>query len=91
MELKLQLQSLKKGGMSVTDFDLKVRNISDQLMAAGELVNEKDLVVCIFGDVGSDFNPCVASMNMNSTVNATELTIEEVLSNLLSYEHMLGE
>lgn len=51
----------------------------------------KRILLCIFRGVGFDFNPCVASTNMNSTINAIDLTIEEVFGNLLSYEHMLEE
>lgn len=90
MELKLQLQSLQKGGILVTNFVLNVKNFSNQLMATTVSVSENDLIVCIFGNVGFDFNLFVAFMNMNTTMNAIELTIEEVFNNLL-YEHMLEE
>lgn len=74
----------------MTNFVLNVKNFSNQLMATTVSVSENDLIVCIFGNVGFDFNLFVAFMNMNTTMNAIELTIEEVFNNLL-YEHMLEE
>lgn len=41
-ELKLQLQYLKKRGISISDFVLRVKGLSDQLMAAGEPVSDKE-------------------------------------------------
>lgn len=73
--------------MSITNFVLQVKGISDQLMVTGNPFSDKDVIVCIFGSVGSYFNPCVTSINMNFTY----LTIEEVFSNFLSYKHILGK
>lgn len=68
MEIKIQLQSLKKGGMSITYF-VFVKGLSDQLMAVGEPDSDKDVIVYICRGVGLDLNPYVASININSNVN----------------------
>ncbi|KAL5783942.1 hypothetical protein ACOSQ2_006334 [Xanthoceras sorbifolium] len=47
LQLRPQLQNIKKGSDSVSDFVLKIKNIGDALMAAGEEVMEPCNVIDI--------------------------------------------
>ena len=59
-QLKGQLQSVKKGADSISDFVLKIKTVGDALMAAGEEVRDCDLVLTLINGVGHDFDPIVA-------------------------------
>ncbi|KAL5794558.1 hypothetical protein ACOSP7_003152 [Xanthoceras sorbifolium] len=61
MHLRSQLQTLKKGAMSMTDFVVKMKGIVDSLMAAGQTITELDLVSYVLGGLGQEFDPVIAT------------------------------
>ena len=54
IELRIQIQTIKKGSQSAQDYLHKIKFQSDQLAAAGEPVTEKDLVLYTLGGLGRD-------------------------------------
>ena len=45
MQLRLEFQTTKKGGDSMLDYILKMKTISDNLTAVGELVKDRDHIL----------------------------------------------
>ena len=52
MQLKIQLQTLKKGSLSMSDYFVKMENIVDQCMTVSFLVSEEDLIHSILAGLG---------------------------------------
>lgn len=48
MQLKLQLQSTRKEGLSITEYYTKLKEVSDNLSMPGYMVSTEDLFLCIF-------------------------------------------
>lgn len=59
MQLRNQLQITKKGGDTVIDFVQKIKTIGDELLAAGDEIHEKDLVMSVLNGIGHEFDPVV--------------------------------
>ncbi|KAH7521754.1 hypothetical protein FEM48_Zijuj07G0066000 [Ziziphus jujuba var. spinosa] len=70
--LRTQLQSTKKGGLSINEYWLKMKIIADDLEAAGEFVHETDFAYYILGGLGPEFDP--VSENINSRLDSIGLT-----------------
>ncbi|KAL6333768.1 hypothetical protein AAG906_028954 [Vitis piasezkii] len=77
MQLRLELQSTKKGSLSMIDYIMKVKGAADSLAAIGEPVSEQDQVMNLLGGLGSDYNAVIS--------------IEAVHSMLLAFEHRLEQ
>lgn len=60
MNLKIQLQTLKKGSLSMKDYLLKVKSICDNLAACGCPVSREDQVLFILAGLGPEFEPTIA-------------------------------
>ncbi|RVX03551.1 hypothetical protein CK203_027874 [Vitis vinifera] len=60
MELCLHLHTIRKGGLSMLDYMLRIRNNCDNLTAVGEIVLEQDHIMEILGtllyNAGTCFN-----------------------------------
>ena len=54
IELRIQIQTIKKGSQTAQDYLRRIKFQSDQLAAAGEPVTDKDLVLYILGGLGRD-------------------------------------
>lgn len=73
---KNQLQSLKKGGSSMSEYLLKLKNLIDVLSYAGHTISEENQILQILSGLGSDFNPIM----MTITVKLETYTVDEVTS-----------
>lgn len=49
IELRIQIQTIKKGSQTAQDYLRRIKFQSDQLAAAGEPVTDKDLVLYTLG------------------------------------------
>lgn len=74
MQLQLQLQTLKKGELSVDAYFLKMRELADQLAAAGKPIADDDLIMHILSGFGAEFDVVV----VNLTNRSDNLNLEEV-------------
>lgn len=54
MELRIQIQTIKKGSQTAQDYLRRIKFLADQLAAAGEPVTDKDLVLYTLGGLGRD-------------------------------------
>ncbi|EXB74907.1 hypothetical protein L484_018615 [Morus notabilis] len=62
LQLRFQPQPVKKGSMSIDDYVLKMRSIVDNLNATGQVISNDDLVLCILGGLGSEYDPVVVNL-----------------------------
>lgn len=60
MNYKFQLQTLKKGNLSMTYYLMKMNGICDILAACERPVSEEDQVLSILACLGPEFEPTVA-------------------------------
>ncbi|KAL5789503.1 hypothetical protein ACOSQ2_004391 [Xanthoceras sorbifolium] len=73
LQLRQQLQSVKKGSDSISDFVLKIKNIGNALLGAGEEVNEKDLLLSLMSGVGHEYDPVVVLIaNQHKTISLAD-------------------
>lgn len=80
LQLKIQLQSTKKGAMAVTNHVSKMKTSSDNLSAAGAPIADDDLAMYILAGVGSEYDPVVVGI----TSRPEAFTLQDVCSMLLS-------
>jgi gag-polypeptide of LTR copia-type len=84
-ELRRQLQTTTKGGLSCADFVQKMRSIADELSFIGSPVSDDDLVLQILRGLGSEFNSFVVAANTRSE----PLRLPELQAMLLTHESLL--
>ncbi|KAL5773652.1 hypothetical protein ACOSP7_013293 [Xanthoceras sorbifolium] len=59
LQIRQQVQSIKKGGNSISDFIMKVKNIRDALMAVEENVPDRDLILSLMSSVGHEYDSVI--------------------------------
>lgn len=59
MQLKQQLQSLKKGSDSISEFVMKLKAIGDALAAAEEVMSDRDLIMSLLNGAGHEYDSIV--------------------------------
>ena len=82
MELCLHLHTIRKGGLSMLDYMLRIRNNCDNLTAVGEIVLEQDHIMAILGGLGPEYNPFIVTI----TSRAELISIEELQSHLMVFK-----
>ena len=85
LQLKNQLGSLKKGAYSISDYVLKIKNIGDSLLAAGEDVRDRDLVMCLMNGVGHDYDTIVSVISTQQRF----ISFEDASYLLMTHEQRL--
>lgn len=86
MQLRLQIQTSKKGGSSM-QYLLKVKSIADNLAAIGEPVSEQDQILYLLGGLGAEY----ISFVIYVTSRPESLSLEEIHSMLLTSENCLEQ
>lgn len=76
MNLHFQLQNFKKGSLSIDDYALKMKLISNNLRAASQQLSDDDLIMYLLQGVGNEYDAVV----VNLTTRTTQLSLFEVLS-----------
>ncbi|KAG6736757.1 hypothetical protein POTOM_060348 [Populus tomentosa] len=87
MQLRLELQSINKGSLSIIDYMMKVKGATDSLTVIGEPVLEQDQVMNLIGGLGSDYNAIVTTINIRDN----KISIEVVHSMPLDFEYRLEQ
>ncbi|KAL5760760.1 hypothetical protein ACOSQ2_019598 [Xanthoceras sorbifolium] len=52
LQLRQQIQNLKKGSSSIADFVIKIKGIGDSLRSAGEVVTDRELLLNVLSGLG---------------------------------------
>ncbi|KAL5805601.1 hypothetical protein ACOSQ4_028334 [Xanthoceras sorbifolium] len=87
MQLRSQLHHTKKGSMTVSEYILKIRSIADCLVAAGQQVSDRDLLMNILEGLGSEFDAVV----VNITSLQSSISVREAQFLLMSYEVRMNQ
>ncbi|KAL5802850.1 hypothetical protein ACOSQ4_031155 [Xanthoceras sorbifolium] len=87
MQLKLQLQTLKKAGSSMAEYLMKKKSIMDALAFAGHPLTNNDKMMQILGGLGSEYNSFIIPI----TSVQHSYTISDITSLLLTHEARLEQ
>ncbi|KAL5768050.1 hypothetical protein ACOSQ2_014833 [Xanthoceras sorbifolium] len=87
LNLRQQLQTIKKGSHSVSEFVLKIKNIGDALSAAREEVSERDLLLSLMHGVGHEYDSVVVLISSQRST----MSLEEAHFLLLMHEQRIEE
>ncbi|KAH9736625.1 retrovirus-related pol polyprotein from transposon RE1 [Citrus sinensis] len=87
LPLKLQIQSTKKGSLSVSDYFNKMKKIGDSLAIGGNALSSNELIMHLLTGLDDSCESLVT--NILTRLEKEELTVEEVYSMLLSHETRL--
>lgn len=74
LQLRFQLQSVKKGSLSINDYILKMKSIANGINVAGQAISDEDLILYILGGLGSEYDPVV----INLTSRQDSISLSEV-------------
>lgn len=84
MPLKIQLQTTKKGALSVAEYFEKMENIADSLTLASYKVSEEDLIMSILAGLPSEYDVAVGMIN--ARMQTSDVTIQEVEALMMTRE-----
>lgn len=74
MQLQLQLQTQKKGELTIDAYFLKMRKLADQLAASGKPIADDDLIMHILSGFGTEFDAVVVNLpNRYDILNLQEV------------------
>ena len=62
MQLRLEFQTIRKGSLSMMEYILRIKNISNNLAAIGESVSEMDQILQLLAGLRANYNSIVASL-----------------------------
>lgn len=83
----MQLQTSKKGSLSITDYYMRIKNIVNNLIAAGTFITDEEICLYLLGGLGSEYDPVV----INITAKETMPSLEKIYSLLLTHESRLEQ
>ena len=85
VHLKMMLNNLKKGLMSMTDFFGKLKTITDELAITGNPISSLNFITHLISGLGQPYYPVVVYIEEN----LAKMTINEADSMLLTHEARL--
>ncbi|KAH9727159.1 hypothetical protein KPL70_008548 [Citrus sinensis] len=85
VHLKIMLNNLRKGSMTVTEFFGKLKTITDELAIAGNPISSLDFLTHLISGLGQPYYPVVVYLE----ANLAKISINEAYSMLLSHEARL--
>ncbi|KAH9800493.1 retrovirus-related pol polyprotein from transposon RE1 [Citrus sinensis] len=84
MPLKMQIQTIKKGAMSVSDYFNKMKKIADSLAIGGNPLASTDFIMHLLTGLDDNYESLVTTIL--ARLEKDSLTVEEVYSLMLSHE-----
>ena len=82
MQYKLQLQTLKKGNLTMREYLTKMKNCTDLLSSAGHHLSEEDQVLHLLSSLGHEYDAVIVPI----TTRAEPYTLADVWLLLISFE-----
>lgn len=64
IQLKIQLQSLKKGSQSITEYIQRIKHLSDSLASASSPIDEDDLIIYVLNGLPPEYGPFKTSVRI---------------------------
>ncbi|KAJ3704083.1 hypothetical protein LUZ61_007788 [Rhynchospora tenuis] len=86
-DLRRQIQTASKGGMSCSDYIHHMRRLADELLFIGSPIPEDELVDATLNGLGSDYLPFVTSIT--TTHRSDPISFSELHGLLLTHEALL--
>lgn len=87
MQLRMALQTTRKGSMSIEDYFLKMRGFADQLSAVGQIITDEDLQMYILAGFGMEYEALV----VNFMQRADSPSLQEMQLAFQAYELRLAQ
>ncbi|KAG6757062.1 hypothetical protein POTOM_037363 [Populus tomentosa] len=87
MQLRLELQSTKKGSLFMVDYIMKVKGATNGLAAIGEPVSKQDQVMNLLGGLDFDYNAVVTAINIRDD----KISVEIIHNMQLAFENRLEQ
>ena len=85
MQLQFEFQTTQKRSLSMMEYILKLKMITDNPAVIGEPISERDQELQFLSGLGVEYNPIVASI----TAREYDLPLQSVHSILLTHEQRL--
>jgi hypothetical protein len=82
IQIRSQLTSAKKKGVRAADYFRSMKTLSDTLATIGQPLSEDEIISYVLAGLGSNYDSLVTSLSVKD-----DLTLDEVYSHLLAYEH----
>lgn len=76
-----------KRSLSNNGYLKKIKELVAQLASVGEFAPKSELILYVFNDVDSSYNPYICSNNNH----VNEVTMEKLHSQLFSYENLIHQ
>ncbi|KAH9685572.1 retrovirus-related pol polyprotein from transposon RE1 [Citrus sinensis] len=87
LPLKMQIQSTKKGSLSISDYFNKMKKIADSLAIGGNPITSNEFIMHLLTGLDENYESLV--INILTRLEKEKLTVEEVYSMMLSHETRL--
>ena len=68
LHIHFLLQTTKKGSMSIEDYVLKMKSFAHELMSAGHLIPDDELVLFILGGLGPEYESVVVNLTSKDLI-----------------------
>ena len=72
LHVQFLLQTTKKGTMSIEDYVLKMKSFAHELMSAGQLIPDDELVLYILGGLGPEYESVTVNLTSKDSVTLVE-------------------
>ncbi|KAJ0959795.1 hypothetical protein J5N97_000505 [Dioscorea zingiberensis] len=82
MQIRLQLSTLQKKDLRVTDYFRKVKNLADTLCAIGTPLRDDEVISYILAGLGPEFDSLVTSV----TTRVDPMSLSDLYAHMLSFE-----
>lgn len=87
IQLAIQLQNVKKGSMSIIEYFLKFKEITNAIGLTSHLISEENQILQVLAGLGQDYDSIVALVSF-----ARDLySMSGIQAQLLSYEFRLNQ
>ncbi|WVZ62530.1 hypothetical protein U9M48_012269 [Paspalum notatum var. saurae] len=82
MQIRMQLATIQKKDLTITEYFLKVKNLADTLAVIGKPLENDEVIAYILQGLPAEYDPIVTSITTRTDIN----TPSDALAHLLSYE-----
>lgn len=82
MQIRMQLATLKKQGMTASEYFDRVKGYADTLAASGSPLQDDEIISYLLSGLNEDYDSLVTSI----TIRPSPMTLSEVYNHLISFE-----
>ena len=85
LHLRTQIQTTRKGLMTIHEYYTKIKTTLDALRAAESNISDEDFVLCLFAGLGYEYDSIVTTINAHPECT----TLYDVYRMMLSHENII--